>query len=251
MVLAPAITLLGLALGWWWALACQFGSHLLLALNTLLPCSQGFGPVYTHFVPQGDQVWITLDDGPDPETTPEILKVLDRHAVRVTFFLIGAKVRRHPKLAHRILLAGHQIGNHTATHPHLKFWRLGPMALRKEVAGFESACAAVGLPCPALVRAPAGMKNPFLHPCLSARGLVLVGWSARAYDTRHRNAALTVRRLSRKIRPGAILLLHDGVKDTAVALDSLLVQLRTQGYRPVVPALPQLRTKPPRSLEYF
>jgi peptidoglycan/xylan/chitin deacetylase (PgdA/CDA1 family) len=244
IILAPLITLFCLGLGSWWALLFQFGSHLALVLNTLVPGWQGFGPVYTHFAPRGAEVWITLDDGPDLRTTPEILKVLDRHSARATFFLVGEKVRCHPQLVHQILAAGHQIGNHTGTHPQFSFWRFGPSALKKELVGFEEVCAAVGLPCPALFRAPAGMKNPFLHPHLIARGLVLVAWSVRAYDTRHRNASLTERRLAGGVRPGAILLLHEGVAETVTALDRLLVSLSEQGYRTVLPFLDQLRTRP-------
>lgn len=244
IILAPAITFFCLELDLWWALLLQFSSHLVLVLNTLLPKWQGFGPVYTHFVPCGTEVWITLDDGPDPGTTPALLEVLDRHSARATFFLVGRKIRRHPELARQILAAGHQIGNHTETHPQFGFWRLGPFALKKEVAGFEEVCAAAGLPCPALFRAPAGMKNPFLHPNLIARGLVLVAWSVRAYDTRHRKASLTVRRLMGGVRPGVILLLHEGVLETVPALDRLLLCLSQQNYRTVLPSLDQLRIKP-------
>ena len=244
IILAPPITLFFLGLGSWWALLFQFGSHLVLVLNTLLPKWQGFGPVYTHFTPRGAEVWITLDDGPDLRTTPEILKMLDRHAARATFFLVGEKVRRHPELVHQILAAGHQIGNHTETHPQFSFWRFGPSALKKELIGFEEACVVAGLPCPALFRAPVGMKNPFLHPHLIARGLVLVAWSIRAFDTRHRNVSLTVRCLAGAVRPGAILLLHEGLVETVTALDRLLVWLSEQGYRTVLPSLDQLRTKP-------
>jgi peptidoglycan-N-acetylglucosamine deacetylase len=247
IILAPPITLVGLRLGSWWALLFQFSSHLVLVLNTLLPRWQGFGPVYTHFASRGAEVWITIEDGPDPRTTPEILKILARHSARATFFLVGEKVRSHPELVHRILAAGHQIGNHTETHPQFRFWRFGPSALKKELAGFEDVCAAVGLPCPALFRAPAGMKNPFLHPHLIARGLVLVAWTVRAYDTRHRSTSLTLRRLAGGVCPGAILLLHEGVVETVTALDRLLVWLSEQSYRTVLPSLDQLRTSPQKS----
>ncbi|HEY0790550.1 MAG TPA: polysaccharide deacetylase family protein [Chthoniobacterales bacterium] len=241
IVVAPFFTGLLLALHSWWGLFILFGSHALLILHTLLPRGQGFGPIVTRFETVEPEVWLTIDDGPDPLTTPGILEVLARHQVSATFFLVGDRVREHPGLAAQVLAAGHHLGNHSQTHPQHHFWGLSPMGLRREIDGLEEVFRGAGLPVPALFRAPVGMANPFLHFALEARGLVPVAWSVRSYDTRHRNVDLTVRRLLAGTRPGAILLVHDGLPETAPALDLLLAGLKDRGYRAVVPSVVALR----------
>jgi peptidoglycan/xylan/chitin deacetylase (PgdA/CDA1 family) len=241
IVAAPFLTGFLLALQSWWGLAILFGSHVLLILHTMLPRGQGFGPIVTRFETVGPEVWLTIDDGPDPRTTPGILEVLARHQVSATFFLVGERVCQHPGLAAQVLAAGHHLGNHSHTHPQHHFWGLSPVGLRREVDGLEEVFRRAGLPVPALFRAPVGMANPFLHFALDARGLVPVAWSVRSYDTRHRNVDLTVRRLLAGTRPGAILLVHDGLPETPQALDLLLTSLKNRGYRVVVPSIATLR----------
>jgi peptidoglycan/xylan/chitin deacetylase (PgdA/CDA1 family) len=243
IVLAPFATLILLGLGSVEGLWVLFFSHLLLVATTLIPSLQGFGPVITYFNQSGNEIWLTIDDGPDPQTTPAILNLLDCFEAKATFFLIGQKASSSPALVQMILNRGHSIGNHTQTHPQFRFWSLGPRGLRREVDSFEKTMAGLGLPVPYLFRAPAGMKNPFLHPILSVRNLSLVGWSARAYDTRVRNAAKTAERLLRSVRPGAIVLLHDCSPVSLETLEILLKEFRHQRLRCVIPRPERLRAK--------
>src|SRR5258707_6780702 len=110
-----------LAAGWYWGLCVLIASHLLLAAVTLVPSLQGFGPVLTKYWTTTKTAWLTIDDGPDPDTTPHVLALLEKYGARATFFLIGAKAAQYPDLAHMILAAGHTIGNHTQTHPRFSF----------------------------------------------------------------------------------------------------------------------------------
>jgi peptidoglycan/xylan/chitin deacetylase (PgdA/CDA1 family) len=206
IVLAPCATLVLLGFGSLEGLWILFLAHLILLVTTLIPSFQGFGPVMTFFDQDGDEVWLTIDDGPDPRTTPAILDLLDRFDAKATFFLIGQKAMEAPHLVQMILDRGHSIGNHTQSHPQFHFWRLGPRRLRQEIERFEESVASLGFPIPCLFRAPTGMKNPYLHPILSVRSLFLVGWSARAYDTRLNEPATAADRLLRAAEPGAILL---------------------------------------------
>ena len=155
-----------LATGSLWGLWILFTSHLLLVLCTFVPSLQQFGPVVTKYSTPARTVWLTIDDGPDPQTTPQVLALLEKYGARATFFLIGTKVARYPGLAHMILEAGHSIGNHTQTHPKFSFWYLGPKGLVREIDEFESTLSSIGVPAPIWFRAPAGIKNLFLHPIL-------------------------------------------------------------------------------------
>jgi peptidoglycan/xylan/chitin deacetylase (PgdA/CDA1 family) len=243
IVLAPFATLVFMGLGSLQGLWILFLAHLILLITTLIPSLQGFGPVMTYFDHDGAEVWLTIDDGPNPETTPAILDLLDRFDAKATFFLIGRRASHAPALVQAILDRGHSIGNHTQTHPQFRFWRLGPQRLRREVDTFEETMAALGIPIPSLFRAPTGMKNPFLHPILSLRGLRLVGWSARAYDTRVKQAATAAQRLLRMVEPGAILLMHESSPVSVQVLEILLHNLNHQQIRCVIPRPEQLRTK--------
>jgi peptidoglycan/xylan/chitin deacetylase (PgdA/CDA1 family) len=243
IVLAPFITLVLFGFGSWEGLWILFFSHLILVLTTLIPSFQGFGPVMTYFNQDGDEVWLTIDDGPDPETTPAILDLLDRFDAKATFFLIGGRAMDAPDLVQTILDRGHSIGNHTQTHPRFRFWRLGPRQLRQEIERFEETLTRLSFPIPCLFRAPTGMKNPYLHPILSVRNLLLVGWSARAYDTQARDAATAAERLLRAAEPGAILLLHECSQVSIRTLEILLQGLSDRRIRCVIPRPNQLRTK--------
>jgi peptidoglycan-N-acetylglucosamine deacetylase len=243
IVLAPFVTLVLLGFGTWEGLWILFLAHMMLVATTLVPSFQGFGPVVTSFEQKGDEVWLTIDDGPDSETTPVILDLLDRFDAKATFFLVGQRVPSAADLVQMILDRGHSIGNHTQTHPQFHFWRLGPRQLRHEVERFEETLTRLNFPIPCLFRAPTGMKNPYLHPILSVRGLLLVGWSGRAYDTQAKDAATAAERLLRTAEPGAILLLHDCSPVSIRTLEILLRRLRNRRIRCVIPQPDQLRTK--------
>ncbi|MBV9645554.1 MAG: polysaccharide deacetylase family protein [Verrucomicrobia bacterium] len=242
IVLAPFLTFFMLAVGWLWGLSILFASHLLLVAVTTIPSLQGFGPVLTKYSTTTKTAWLTIDDGPDPDTTPQILGLLEKYGARATFFLIGAKAARHPELTRMILHAGHTIGNHTQTHPRFSFWRFGPRALAREIDGFEATIASIGVAAPIWFRAPAGLKNPFLHPILAARGLQLVGWSARAFDTQIDDPKRIVERIKRSIVSGAIILFHEAHRPTVCleALEQLLRELSAEQFRLILPQSSQL-----------
>ncbi len=213
------------------------------------PTSRWLGPVALRFAPQAPEVWLTIDDGPDPQDTPALLDLLAAHGAKATFFFIGEKAAQYPGLVRRAAEEGHGIGHHTFTHPAHWFWLHGPAATGREMAlGRQAVAKAAGLhpatilPC----RLPAGVKNPFAHNHLQP-GEPLVVWSARAFDTSCRQAGKTVSRLLAGARPGAILLMHEGVvardgsRLAPQVLEKLLLELDRRHLRPMVPDLAQLR----------
>jgi peptidoglycan-N-acetylglucosamine deacetylase len=245
IVSAPFLTfLLLLVSGRMWGLSILFASHMMLVAMTLVPTLQGFGPVVTKFSTDGKSVWLTIDDGPDPETTPQILALLEAFDARATFFLIGSKVAEYPALTRMILAGGHTIGNHTQTHPRFIFWRLGPRTLAKEIDTFEATISSINAPIPIWFRAPAGMKNPFLHPVLAARGLHLVAWSARAFDTQIDDSHRIVRRIKESLSSGAIILFHETDQPSVClkALEQLLCELAAEKFQLILPRPSDLLT---------
>jgi len=215
-------------------------AHSLVLYPTLRRNSNWFGPVATHFETPRREVWLTIDDGPDPRDTPALLDLLAQRRAKATFFVIGKKADAHRDLVWRAHREGHQVGNHTHSHPSGWFWALGPKSTRREIErGFDSIVAATGA-APAVFRSPVGMTNPFVHPALGSQRLV--GWSASGLDGLSARGEAVVERLLRGVRPGAILVLHEGGAPGRVeTLGLLLERLDRAGYACVIPPLDALR----------
>lgn len=205
----------------------------------LVPTSRGFGPSICHFRTDRREVWLTIDDGPDPATTPRVLDLLDRYHARATFFVIGEKVARHPELIREIVQRGHTVGNHTHTHPQGNFWNADDARTRDEILRCAAALEAAGAPPTRWFRPPVGLKSLALHRNLAALDRELVLWSARGYDTQVREPSRAVRRIQKRTTPGAIILLHESGPRNSPRLDviaQLLEYLRADGYTCVIPS---------------
>ena len=138
-----------------------------------------------------------------------------------------------------IRAAGHSLANHTATHPSGSFWCFGPGAIARQIEQCD-------VPTP-YFRAPAGLKNFFVHPALRQRGMELIGWHVRGLDTVSQDAQAVVDRILREVAPGAIILLHEGhrvERDPDFhprCLELALAALTKANYRCVLPKPEQLR----------
>jgi peptidoglycan-N-acetylglucosamine deacetylase len=197
---------------WRWALGAVVINHLLLTAVGLWPRSNGLGPNWTRLPAAAAarrEIALTIDDGPDPLVTPQVLDMLDRHAVHATFFCVGEKAARYPDLCREIVRRGHAVENHSQHHRHT-FSLLGPRGFMRELQAAQSSLGQITGQHPIFFRAPAGLRNPFLDPVLARLGLTLASWSARGFDTRIGDAGRVKRALLRRLQAGAILLLHDG-----------------------------------------
>jgi peptidoglycan/xylan/chitin deacetylase (PgdA/CDA1 family) len=217
------------------ALGVLFVSHMLVLFPTLVANCQWWGPVVTHFETPRREVWLTIDDGPDPIHTPRLLEILQRFEAKATFFVIGQRAAKFPAEMEAIRTAGHEVANHTATHPQGTFWCLPPGRIAREIDGCGIATRHF--------RAPAGMKNFFVHPALRRRQMELVGWTVRGLDTVSKDADAVAARILRGARPGAIILLHEGRRTAADpdfhprCLERTLLALTSANYRCVLPEL--------------
>lgn len=179
-------------------------------------------------------VSLTFDDGPDPEWTPRVLDVLAREGVRAAFFLIGQRARRAPEQARRIADAGHDLGNHTWSHPSL--WRCGPAHTEREIADGHAAIAdAAGAP-PRFFRPPWGKTNLAMFGVARELRTPCVFWTVQPESRRPIVPAEQTRRGLARARAGAIYDLHDadGVpgagRRLVEYLPALIAGLRAQGY---------------------
>lgn len=234
---------------WWragWsgaAIAVWFAADFFLLYHLLAPWAQGICPVLMRFKTDRPEIWLTIDDGPDRDDTPQILDALDRHGARATFFVIGERTAEHPGLVAEILRRGHEIAHHTHTHPALTFWCAGPTRVRAELDHTLIALREAGA-SPRWFRPPVGIKSFFLKRELTQRGLECVGWNIRSYDSLSSDPARVASRVATQVRPGSIVLMHEGAGlDPRVrvrAIELVLAALSAQGFACVLPRRDQL-----------
>ena len=197
---------------WPWWLGLVAGNQALLTGAGLWPRSDWLGPNHTRLpaaAQQAGHIALTFDDGPDPEVTPLVLRVLAEHGVRASFFCVGERVQRFPELARAIVQGGHRIENHTQTHPN-HFAAMGPGQMRAQIQAAQDAIQTTVGRAPRFFRAVAGLRNPMLEPVLASLGLQLAHWQKRAFDTREASPARVLQRLTQGLQAGDIVLLHDG-----------------------------------------
>ena len=228
---------------WPWALGVVVAGPALLTAAGLWPRSSLLGPNWTRLPAAAaarGEIAITIDDGPEPDVTPRVLELLDRHSAKATFFCIGERVRRHPVLCGEMIGAGHAIENHSQHHCH-NFSLLGPGGFMREIGAGQRTLTEITGRVPRFFRAPAGLRNPFLDPVLATLDLRLASWTRRGFDTRTRDADAVSARLLRGLAAGDILLLHDGHAARGAggrpvivdALPQVLEAVRRAGLRPV------------------
>ncbi len=204
MIIAPA--------QWTWAVTAVVVNHLILSAIGLWPRSTWLGQNWSRLPAAAtarNEIALTIDDGPDPIVTPQVLDILDKHAVKATFFCIGDKAALHPNLCREIIRRGHTIENHSQRHP-LYFSLLGPNGFRREIQAAQTTISAITGQTPVFFRAPAGLRNPLLAPVLIQLGLTLASWSVRGFDTQVTDPKKISDKLLHNLNAGAILLLHDG-----------------------------------------
>jgi peptidoglycan/xylan/chitin deacetylase (PgdA/CDA1 family) len=240
---AAALSLLLFGANLWLAIAFFVGPDLYLLYHMLVPSAQGLVRVHTRFETERREVWLTIDDGPDERDTPMILDLLDRHRARATFFVVGVRAARHPELVAEILRRGNEVAHHTQSHPAGTFWSAFPSRVGRELDECAAVLARSGVR-PRWFRAPAGIKNLFLRSALRKRGLIYIGWSDRGRDCVSRDPERVAVRILKRVKPGAIILMHEGpgVHDRVriEALSRLLDGLEARNLACVLPGAEQL-----------
>jgi peptidoglycan/xylan/chitin deacetylase (PgdA/CDA1 family) len=204
---------------WPWALGAVAINQLIISGAGMLPRSTLLGPNITCLpAASGErrEVALTIDDGPNSEITPRVLDLLDEADAKATFFCIGHRARRFPPLCREIIARGHAVENHGDSHSWL-FAAFGMGRIRADITAAQSTLASITGRAPRFFRPTAGLRNPLLDPVLSELELQLVAWTRRSFDTRDGNPQRVHARLSDRLAPRDIILLHDG--DAALTPD--------------------------------
>jgi peptidoglycan/xylan/chitin deacetylase (PgdA/CDA1 family) len=180
------------------------------------------------------RIALTFDDGPDPAWTPRILDVLAARDVRATFFVIGERAAKSPELIRAMKSAGHEVGNHSWSHPSL--WLCAPPRTADEIARTHELLTELTGETPRYFRPPWGMVNAPMFSALRRHGLRCVFWSIQPEGRRPVAAATQIARVVARARPGAIVDLHDAEGTPSAparlhqALPAMIDGLRREGY---------------------
>ncbi len=198
--------------------------------------STGRPPIVISVLTRERVVALSFDDGPDPRWTPAIVEALAAAGARATFFVTGEHASAHPDLLRAVATAGHEVANHTETHPNLD--RMTAAAVRDEIRQASRSIAATGLELRPFFRPPRGRYDTKTLTEAEAAGLGTIGWSVCLERWLRRSGPmLGVDDAVEQIEPGAILLAHDGgIPDraaTVAALPLFLARLDAAGYRVV------------------
>ena len=170
---------------------------------------------------------LTFDDGPGPYTA-HLLDVLDQYGAKATFFLIGSKVSSQANVVRSIHARGHQLGNHSWSHPELP--KLPVDQIAGEIDRTNDAIKQATGVTPAILRPPYGAVNGVVLEQLRLRGMSSILWSVDTRDWADRNSDIICSRAVAGARPGAIILMHDIHQTSVGAVPCILSTLKQQGY---------------------
>ena len=236
LFLAANLAALAVASGnWLWLIAVIVVMFLVIGLGVAIPQMKFFGPFICRGNTARKEVALTFDDGPDARSTPALLDLLRENKVEAAFFCIGKRIVAKPALAQRILAEGHMLENHSFAHSNTTNFFTVPQLLADLSQAQVAIQTATGT-TPKLFRPPVGLSNPNVFRAAKTLGLRVVGWSIRSLDTKITEPERIVARIERGLKPGAIILLHDGnipAERLVLTVKLLLTKLREHGYEVV------------------
>jgi len=210
----------------------------------MAPTGQWYGQTVIGLPRGTKQLALTYDDGPNEVHTPRLLEVLSRHDVKATFFLIGHYVKERTAIVRETVAAGHIVGNHTFTHPLLSF--RSSAEIRKELSDCRTTLQDVVGEHSNLFRPPFGGRRPAVLRIARQLGFQPIMWNVTGYDWNAPPAAVIERKVTRQVRGGDVILLHDGShktmnadrSQTVIATDHLITRYKSEGYEFVT--IPQM-----------
>jgi peptidoglycan/xylan/chitin deacetylase (PgdA/CDA1 family) len=183
---------------------------------------------YIHV--NGPYIALTFDDGPAEKLTPKLLDLLAEHHIKVTFFVIGQNVAEHPEIVARAAREGHEIGNHTWSHPNLA--KMSDENVRRQLRQTDDAIKQAIGKRPTLMRPPYGnltaRQKQWVH---QEFGYDIILWDVDPLDWKRPGPAVVTNRILKETRPGSIVLSHDIHPGTIEAMHDTLNQLEAKGFK--------------------
>lgn len=217
------------------ALACLAVSVVAWAAVSRAAARGGTDPNLVWYIQTDEPVIaLTFDDGPDPTYTPQILGALRKYNARATFFVIGVNVEKYPDILRQVAAEGHEIGNHTYTHP-LRLRNEGNGEVASQLSRTAELVAQVTGQRTRVFRPPGGAYNGNLISAAKGLGydIIIWSWTTNPSDAYGPGVAKIIHRVTDNAAPGDIVLLHDGSPhpQTVAALPEILRILSEKGFR--------------------
>jgi uncharacterized protein (TIRG00374 family) len=254
--LALHLALVAMGIGWagWLLDAVVASVFVVITYGSFSPNATIWGRVIHGRGVRERVMALTFDDGPSPDTTPQILDALKQADARATFFVLGKHAERHPELIARMCREGHEVASHGWSHRILVF--VGPGRIRRELSETAAAVRRAGATQAMLFRAPHGFRGPVLGAVAAGLGYQVMGWTTGVFDTARPGATVITERSRAGMHPGSILLLHDGDgnghddrSQTAAALPAILREIRERDLVPVT--VSELAAREPRRVRHW
>jgi peptidoglycan/xylan/chitin deacetylase (PgdA/CDA1 family) len=193
----------------------------------------------------GPYIAMTFDDGPSATLTPKLLDLLAAHHIKATFFVIGENVAEHPEIVARAAREGHEIGNHSWSHPN--FGKMSDESVRRQLQQTDDAINTATGKRPKLLRPPYGSitarEKRWIH---DEFGYDIILWDVDPLDWKRPGPAVVRARILKETRPGSIVLSHDIHPGTIEAMPSTFEELEAKGFK-FVTVSELIRMKAPRS----
>jgi peptidoglycan/xylan/chitin deacetylase (PgdA/CDA1 family) len=178
----------------------------------------------------GPYIAMTFDDGPSATLTPKLLDLLAAHHIKATFFVIGENVAEHPEIVARAAREGHEIANHSWSHPN--FGKMSDESVRRQLQQTDDAIKSATGKRPTLVRPPYGSittrEKRWIH---DEFGYDIILWDVDPYDWKRPGPAVVRARILKETRPGSIVLSHDIHPGTIEAMPSTFDELEAKGFK--------------------
>lgn len=218
----------------WWMYLIPPCFWLLMTLcgSFLIQWNYHFTSVHSNATIQKNQIALSFDDGPHPEFTIKVLQLLEKHNAKATFFCIGQEAEQRSELVQKIVDEGHTIGNHTYSHSK----SFGFFSTKKVIAELQKTNGIIhdiiGKQMQ-LYRPAFGVTNPNIKKAIATTQLQPIGWNVRSLDTTHRSQSQVLNRITRRLKKGDIVLLHDTSEKTVAILEQLLLFLQKKNIESV------------------
>ena len=210
---------------WWIILFLICWLLLTIAGSAFIGWNYHFKSLNSNSKTTQNQIANTFDDGPNLEFTPQVLKLLETYNAKATFFCVGKHIERHSELFKKIISQNHTVGNHTYSHPtNFGFLNTGKViselqqtnAIIKEQTGLDVL----------LYRPAFGVTNPKIKRAIDTLGLQSIGWNKRSLDTTNLSEKAILNRITKNLKHGDVILLHDSSHKTIAVLEQLLLFLQ-------------------------
>lgn len=208
-----------------WAVIPLAAFLLLCLVAPFMPRFGFYLPVISRGISGKPIVALTFDDGPDPLTTPVLLRLLEKYDATATFFVTGRRAEAYPELILAILRQGHALGNHSFNHDPLIMFK-GIRRIKKEIQSTQETLQRFGV-TPLVFRPPIGITYPALDSVLKQCNLCAVNFSRRAFDRGNRSIKGLARRILSGVKADDIIMLHDVAPARAECLEAWAAQVET------------------------